>query len=276
MIEDMTIRNLAPATQRSYVHWVAAFSRFFGRSPDRLDLEHVRSFQAHLAQGAISWASLNQAVCALRFFFGVTLERPWVVERIAHARQPRKLPVVLSGAEVARFLAAVPSLKSRAALTTAYAAGLRASEAAHLKVGDIDSARRLIRVEEGKGARDRYVMLSERLLTILRSYWRHARPAHWLFPGRNPERPIHPGTLQAAARAACAAAGLAKPVSVHTLRHSFATHLLEAGADVRIIQALLGHSNLATTARYTKVSAALIGRTQSPLDSLPPEGAPPA
>jgi site-specific recombinase XerD len=177
MIEDMTVRNLSPATQRSYVHAVAKFDRFFGRSPEKLDLEDVRAFQVHLVAGGLSWPALNQTVCALRFLYGVTLARAGLPERIAHAREPQKLPVVLSADEVVRFLEAVSSLKSRAALTTAYAAGLRASEAVSLKVADIDSSRMVIRVEQGKGGRDRYVMLSPQRLGILRSYWRMARPA---------------------------------------------------------------------------------------------------
>jgi integrase/recombinase XerD len=275
MIEDMSVRNLSPATQRSYVHAVAKFARFFGRSPDRLDLEDVRTFQVHLVASGISWPALNQTVCALRFLYGVTLGRPDLPERIAHAREPRKLPVVLSADEVVRFLEAVPGLKSRAALTTAYAAGLRASEVASLKVTNIDSGRMVIRVEQGKGGRDRYVMLSPQLLDILRAYWRLARPVQWLFPGQDGEHPIHPAVLHAACRSACAAADLAKRVTVHTLRHSFATHLLESGTDIRIIQALLGHANLQTTARYTQVATNTISATISPLDRLRLEVTPP-
>ncbi|WP_394890188.1 tyrosine-type recombinase/integrase [Mesorhizobium sp. AaZ16] len=177
MIEDMTIRNLTPATQRSYVHAVAKFSRYFGRSPDRLDLEDVRAFQVHLVSTGISWPALNQTVCALRFFYGVTFAHADIPERIAYARAPRTLPVVLSADEVVRFLEAVPSLKTRTALTTAYAAGLRASETVGLKVGDIDSGRGVIRVEHGKGGKDRTVMLSAQLVRILRVYWRLAKPA---------------------------------------------------------------------------------------------------
>ncbi len=275
MIEDMTVRNLSPATQRSYVHAVSKFSRFFGRSPDRLHLEDVRAFQVHLVAGGVSWAALNQTVCALRFFYGVTLGQAEAPERIPYARQPRALPVVLSADEVVRFLEAVASLKSRTALTTAYATGLRASEAVHLKVGDIDSSRKVIRVEHGKGGKDRYVMLSPQLLAILRAYWRLARPKTWLFPGRAESRPIDSQVLHAACRSARAAAGLDKRVTVHTLRHSFATHLLEAGTDIRIIQALLGHNNLSTTARYTQVATSTIGRTASPLDCLRLEVGPP-
>jgi site-specific recombinase XerD len=183
---------------------------------------------------------------------------------------------VLSADEVVRFLEAVPGLKSRTALTTAYAAGLRASEAVRLKVSDIDSGRMMIRIEEGKGAKDRYAMLSPQLLTILRGYWRLVRPHQWLFPGRDEDRPIDPQVLHAACRSAYKAAGLAKRVTVHTLRHSFATHLLEAGTDIRIIQVLLGHSNLSTTARYTRVASTTIRNTASPLDRLRLEVVPPA
>lgn len=276
MIEDMTVRNLSPATQRSYVHAVAKFSLFFRCSPDRLGVEDVRRFQVHLVGRGISWAGLNQVVCALRFFYGTTLGRTDLPERIAYAREPRKLPVVLGAGEVVRFLAAVTNLKHRVALTTAYAAGLRAAEVASLKLADIDSSRMVIRVEHGKGGKDRYVMLSPQLLGILRDYWRLTRPAHWLFPGRDAAHPLHPAGLHIACRTACAAAGLDKRVTVHTLRHSFATHLLEGGTDIRIIQTLLGHSNLQTTARYTQVATSTIRGTRSPLDRLRLEALPPA
>lgn len=276
MIEDMTIRNLSPATQQSYIYAVSKFSRFFGRSPDKLGLEDVRAFQVHLVSTGISWSGLNQIVCALRFFYGVTLRQDAVPEAIPHAREPRTLPVILSADEVVRFLEAVPSLKARTALTTAYAAGLRASEAVALKVANIDSRRRVIRVEHGKGGKDRYVMLSPQLLSILRRYWRLVRPRTWLFPGRSADRPINVQVLHGACRSAAAAAGLSKRVTVHTLRHSFATHLLESGTDVRIIQALLGHSSLSTTGRYTQVATSTIGRTVSPLDKLTLEVVPPA
>jgi site-specific recombinase XerD len=275
MIEDMTIRNLAPATQQSYVQAVAKFSRYFGKSPDQLGLEDIRNYQVHLASRSVAWASLNLTVCALRFFYGVTLGRAEMPELIAYARAPRKLPVVLSGEEVVRFLEAVPGLKSRVALTTAYATGLRLSEIVALKVGAIDSQRMLIRVENGKGGKDRYAMLSVQLLGILRSYWRCTRPRGWLFPGRRPERPINPKVLAAACQAACEAAGLSKHVTVHTLRHSFATHLLENGTDLRIIQVLLGHSHLSTTALYTQVGTSTIGNTVSPLDRLNLQVVPP-
>jgi len=264
MIEDMTVRNLSPATQRSYVHAVSKFSRYFARSPDRLGLEDVRAFQVHLVATGISWPALNQTVCALRFFYGVTLRQATVPERIAYAREPSKLPVVLSADEVVRFLEAIPSLKSRTALTTVYAAGLRVSEVVLLKIADIDSRRMVIRVEQGKGGKDRYVMLSPHLLRILRTYWRLTRPKRWLFPGRDDERPLVPNVLHAACRSACAA-----------LRHTFATHLLESGADVRIIQVLLGHASLSSTARYARVATKTISNTPSSLDRLRLEVVPP-
>jgi site-specific recombinase XerD len=276
MADDMSLRNLSPATQRSYLHAVTKFSRYFGCSPDRLGLEDVRAFQVHLVSQGISWPALNQTVCALRFFYGVTLDREEIPERIAYARTPRKLPAILSADEVVRFLEAVPSLKARAALTTAYAAGLRASEAVSLRVADIDSGRMVIQIRHGKGAKDRTVMLSPQLLAILRTYWRLARPRDWLFPGRGPDKPIDVQVLHAACRSATKAAGLVKQVSVHTLRHSFATHLLESGVDIRIIQVLLGHSSLATTARYTQVATTTIAATRSPLDRLSLEVMPPA
>src|SRR5271157_146683 len=188
MIEDMTIRNLSPATQQSYLYAVSKFSRYFGRSPDRLGVEDVRAYLVHLASKGFAWSSLNQTVCALRFFYGVTLGQTTILERIPFAREPRKLPTVLSADEVVRFLEAVSSLKARVALTTAYAAGLRVSEVAALKVRDIDSRRMVVRIERGKGGKERYAMLSETLLGILRNYWRLAHPASFLFPGRSAER----------------------------------------------------------------------------------------
>ena len=268
MIEDMTVRNLAPATQQSYLYAVAKFSRHFARSPARLGLEHVRAYQVHLAAQKRSWSHINQASCALRFFYGVTLGRSEVLAGIVSAREPQKLPVVLSADEIVQFLEAVPGLRNRAALTTAYGAGLRVGEVSRLKLTDIDSGRKVIRIEQGKGGKDRYVMLSAQLLRILRAYWRLARPARWLFPGRELDRPVSVATLQEACRIASRAAALSKPVTVHTLRHSFATHLLEAGTDIRIIQVLLGHARLATTARYAQVATRMIAGTPSPLDQL--------
>ncbi len=276
MIDDMTLRNLSPATQQSYIYAVVKFSRFFGRSPDELGAEEVRTYQLHLVGLGWSWSHINQVTCALRFLFAVTLGRPDVGVRIVSGKEPRKLPVVLSGEEVVRFLEAVPGLRNRAALTTAYGAGLRVAEVCALKVGDIDSSRMLIRVEHGKGAKDRYVMLSPNLLTVLRAYWRLARPGRWLFPGREPHQPVSKATLQAACRIAAREAGLDKAVTVHTLRHSFATHLLEGGTNIRIIQVLLGHRRMETTAIYTRVAAPVIAATASPLDRLALNVTPPS
>jgi integrase/recombinase XerD len=268
MIDDMMVRNLSPSTQQSYLYAVAKFSRHFGRSPDRLGLEKVRAYQLHLIAQKRSWSHINQTVCALRFFYGVTLGQGDALERIIAAREPQRLPVVLSPDEIVRFLQAVPGLRNRAALTTAYGAGLRVGEVARLETGAIDSSRMLIRIEQGKGGKDRYVMLSPQLLGILRAYWRLARPGRWLFPGHDADEPVSVATLQYACRMATERAELSKPVTVHTLRHSFATHLLEGGTDIRIIQALLGHRRLSTTARYTQVATTLIAGTESPLDRL--------
>ena len=270
MTEDMTIRNLSPATQRSYIHAVSRFSLYFGHSPDRLGLEEVRAYQVHLASKGVAWGSLNQVVCALRFFYGVTLGEATIPERIAYAREPLKLPTVLSADEVVRFLEAVSSLKARVALTTAYAAGLRVSEVAALKISDIDSRRMVMRIEHGKGGKERHALLSETLLGILRDYWRLARPPLYLFPGRTPDKPVEANVLYAACRSAAAAAGLDKRVSVHVLRHSFATHLLEQNIDIRVIQVLLGHAKLDTTALYTRVATNTIRHVMSPLDRLIP------
>jgi len=235
----------------------------------------VRAYQVHLASKGVSWGSLNQVVCALRFFYGVTLGEATIPERIPYAREPRKLPTALSADEVVRFLEAVSSLKARVALTTAYAAGLRVSEVAALRVRDIDSQRMVVRIGHGKGGKERGGMRSASPVGILRSYWHLARPKPFLFPGRMGDTPINPTVLHAACRSAAVAAGLNKRVSVHVLRHSFATHLLESGVDIRIIQVLLGHENLSTTARYTRVSTGVIATTESPLDRLALQVTPP-
>jgi site-specific recombinase XerD len=268
MIDDMMVRNLSPATQQSYIYAVRRFSAFFGRSPGRLGVEDVRTYQLHLIAQQRSWSHINQVSCALRFFFAVTLGRSDAIERIVVGREPQKLPTVLSADEIVRFLEAVPGLRNRAALTTAYGAGLRVGEVARLKVAAIDSARMLIRIERGKGGKERYVMLSVQLLEILRAYWRLARPGLWLFPGREAGEPVSVAALQDACRRGTKLADLGKPVTVHTLRHSFATHLLESGTDIRIIQVLLGHAHLQTTARYAQVATTLIAATTSPLDRL--------
>lgn len=269
MLEDMRVRNFSENTQHSYIYRVAKFAQHFGKSPELLGPEDVRTFQVYLKeQKNVSWCVLNQTVCALRFLYRVTLHRDWVVEHIPFARKPRQLPVVLSQQEVSCFLQAITNLKHRALLVTAFATGLRTSEVAHLRVADIDSQRQVIRVYQGKGCKDRYLMLSPKLLDLLRCYWKAARPTHWLFPGRRPGQPLTRAAVMAACRKASRASGLKKGVTVRVLRHSFATHLLESGTDVRKIQLLLGHRSLATTGRYTHVSVKSVCTTTSPFDSL--------
>jgi len=270
MIEDMTIRNLSPKTQESYVRAIKKLTAFVGRPPETATFEDVRRFQLHLAKRGIGTATFNTTVSALRFFFKVTLGRGEIEKYTQIAREPRRLPVVLSPEEVARFLQAAPGpgLKYRTALSAVYAAGLRVSEVVTLKVSDIDSKRMLIRIEQGKGRKDRYVMLSPDLLELLRAWWRQARPQGWLFPGRNPVVPITVRQFRRACRAAAQAAGIKKRVSPHTLRHSFATHLLEQDVDIRKIQMLLGHVRLDTTARYTQIATKVICDVVSPLDRL--------
>ena len=268
MIEDMTIRQFGSKTQHDYVRVVADFARFLGRSPDQAEPEDLRRYQLRLAAEGASPAKMNAAVSALRFFFKVTLGRQGYGERLATVRKEDRLPEVLSPEEVALLLHCAPSLKHKAALSVAYGCGLRVSEIVHLKVADIDSARMLVRVEQGKGRKDRYVMLSPELLELLRAWWRMARPQGWLFPGRDAGQPITARQLNRALKTAAASAGLDKPVSMHNLRHCFATHLLERKTDVRVIQALLGHKKLDTTARYTRVAIKTLGAVQSPLTHL--------
>jgi site-specific recombinase XerD len=270
MIEDMTIRKLAPKTQEGYIRTIKNFAAFLGRSPDRASFEDVRRFQLHLAESGAHPPILNHTVSALRFFFRITLKRHDMVEHTTFVREPRKLPVVLSPEEVARLLDAAAGLKYKAALSVAYGAGLRAAEVVSLKVSDIDSKRMLIRVEQGKGRKDRNVMLSPHLLDLLRAWWRAARPQGWLFPGRNPVQPMTTRQLNRACHAAAQLARINKRVSLHTLRHSFATHLLEQNIDIRVIQVLLGHAKLDTTARYTHVATNIIREVMSPLDRLTP------
>jgi integrase/recombinase XerD len=268
MIEDMTIRKFAPKTQSSYIRAVRNFTVFLGRSPDQASVEDLRRYQLHLASSGVATPSLNATVTALRFFFAVTLGHREVTERMPFVREPRKLPVILSPEEVARFLEAAPGLKYRAALSVAYGAGLRANEVVSLKVSDVDSTRMVIRVEQGKGRKDRYVMLSPPLLELLRAYWKAARPQGWLFPGRDRVTPLSTRQLNRACHFAAQAAGIDKRVSLHTLRHSFATHLLEQKVDIRVIQVLLGHKKLDTTALYSQVATRTIRAVRSPLEQL--------
>ena len=268
MIDDMTARRYKEKVQKDYVRHVRNFAAFLGQSPDTATKEDLRRFQLHMAQQQISPGSINAAIAALRFFFTVTLERPDLVRPLRIVTEPRRAPVVLSQEEVARLLEAAPGLKYKAALSVAYGAGLRVSEVANLKVSDIDSERMTLRVEQGKGQRDRYVMLSPQLLELLREWWHAARPQVWLFPGQNPINPMTPRQLNRAVTAAKTLAGITKRVSPHTLRHSFATHLLEQGVDIRVIQVLLGHAKLETTALYTRVAINTVRDIKSPLERL--------
>ena len=271
MLEDMQLRNFASGTQKHYIGHVAGFARHFGRSPEQLDLDSVREYQLYLLnERRLSVEAVNQFVSAVKFLYQVTLEMPWTNEYFPRARRPWKLPIVLSHEELLAFFDHIPSLKYRAALMLCYGAGLRIGEAVALKVADIDSGRMLIRVEQGKGQKDRYAMLSPRLLEVLRRYWRAIRPTHYLFPSWRQDRHLCTTSLQTACREAALRAGIGKRVTVHTWRHSFATHLLENGADIRIIQALLGHSRIDTTARYAQVTPQVVAATVSPLDRLEP------
>jgi integrase/recombinase XerD len=269
MIEDMTLRNLTPQTIQSYVQCVARFARYFNTSPEHLGPEHVRTFLLYLVQERrVSFSHYKQTRSALRFVYRVTLGRGDVPDGIPPAKQPRTLPVVLSPDEVARFFAAIRNVKHRAILMTAYAAGLRVSEVTQLRVADLDSSRMVIRVRQGKGRKDRCVMLSPRLLEILRAYWKAVRPRDVLFPGATIDRPITTASIQKVCQRARRAAGMGKPITAHTLRHSFATHLLENGTDLRTIQVLLGHRSFGTTARYVHVATASLASTRSPFDRL--------
>jgi integrase/recombinase XerD len=268
MIEDMTIRKLARKTQQGYIRTIKDLAAFIGRSPDQASFEDVRRFQLHLASNGAQVPILNHTVAALRFFFRVTLKRYEIVEHTRFIHEPRKLPVVLSPQEVARLLDAAPGPKYKAALSVAYGAGLRAAEVVSLKICDIDSKRMVIRVEQGKGRKDRYVMLSPYLLELLRAWYKAGRPQGWLFPGRDRVQPITTRQLNRACHAAAHLAEINKRVSLHTLRHSFATHLLEQKIDIRVIQVLLGHAKLDSTALYTRVATKTIREVMSPLEHV--------
>ena len=268
MIEDMTARHFAEKVQTDYIRYVKNFAAFLGRSPDTATSEDLRLYQLHMTKTHVSPPSINAAILALRFFFRVTLERDDLVRRLMLVREPRRAPTVLSPEEVARLLAAAAGVKYKAALSVAYGAGLRVSEVVALKVSDIDNERMLLRVEQGKGQKDRFVMLSPQLLELLRDWWWVARPRAWLFPGLDPVNPMSTRQLCRAVRTAAQAAGIAKHVSPHTLRHSFATHLLEQNVDIRVIQVLLGHARLDTTALYTRVAVNTIRDVMSPLERL--------
>ena len=274
MLEDMAMRGLREETQRDYIRFVRSFAAFLGRAPDTATAEDIRRFQVHQTESGVQPPTINCSVSALRFFFTVTLDRPDLSRRLVLARHPRKLPNVLSVEDVGRLLEAAPGPKYKAALGTAYGAGLRVSEVATLKVGDIDSTRMLIRVEQGKGRKDRNAMLSPQLLELLRLWWHEGKrrnvmlPHGWLFPGRNSLEPVSTRQLNRAVHEAAEAAGIKKRVTPHTLRHSFATHLLEQDVDIRVIQVLLGHAKLDTTALYARVATKTIRAVTSPLEHL--------
>jgi site-specific recombinase XerD len=267
MLEDMRIRNFSPHTQKQYIIYVAAFAKHFNKSPEKLGLEEIRSYQLFLLeQKRVCPATLNLAISALRFLYGVSLQKPWDIHMIPYAKKPKKLPIVLSQEEILRLFQIVRDMKYRTVLMTTYAAGLRVSEVTQLKVLDIDSDRMCIRVEQGKGRKDRYIMLSPKLLYHLRQYWKKYKPSYWLFEGRqNGHLPI--STVQAVCKKARIDAGIKKQLTPHSLRHSFATHLLEDGTDIRTIQFLLGHRSLNSTMVYTHV-VQKIHKTRSPLDLL--------
>jgi integrase/recombinase XerD len=276
MIDDMRMRKLSPKTQSSYIRVVKRFASFLGRSPDSASTEDLRRYQLYLIDHGISSISLNTAITGLKFLFETTLDRPELLKKMHTVHEPRKLPVVLSREEVARLLAAVDNLKHQTALSVAYGAGLRASEVVSLKISDVDSQRMTLRVEQGKGSKDRYAMLSPVLLERLRTWWKFAHaqgkmlPGGWLFPGLDPIDPLSTRQLNRAVKAAAEAAGIDKRVSMHTLRHSFATHLLEQKVDIRVIQVLLGHKKLETTALYAQVATDILREVVSPIETLQP------
>jgi site-specific recombinase XerD len=275
MIDDMRMRKLCDKTQAGYIRAVRHLAGFLERSPDTATVEDLRRFQLHLVDTGTSPITLNATITGLKFFFDVTLGHSELMAKMQPVRVPRTLPVVLNRDEVARLISAAPNLKYQTALSIAYGAGLRASEVSTLKIGDIDSQRMILRIEQGKGSKDRYAMLSPALLTRLRGWWRvaHAQgkmlPGGWLFPGQNPVDPVTTRQLNRAIHAAADAARIDKRVSMHTLRHSFATHLLEQKVDIRIIQVLLGHKKLDTTALYAQVATDLLREVISPLERLP-------
>jgi site-specific recombinase XerD len=276
MIDDMRMRKLSPKTQASYIRVVKRFSKFLGRSPDTASTEDLRRYQLHLVDSGISAISLNANLTGLKFLFETTLDHPELMIKMHAVHEPRKLPVVLSREEVARLLAAAENIKHQTALSVAYGAGLRASEVVSLKISDVDSQRMTLRVEQGKGSKDRYAMLSPVLLERLRAWWKFAHaqgkmlPGGWLFPGLDPIDPLSPRQLNRAVKAAAEAAKIDKRVSMHTLRHSFATHLLEQKVDIRVIQVLLGHKKLETTALYAQVATDILREVVSPIETLQP------
>jgi integrase/recombinase XerD len=268
MIEDLEIRNYSPGTIENYVRYVAGFSRHFWRSPERLGPEELRTYQLYLIKTKrVSWSYFNCIVCALRFLYVVTLGQPDMVQRLPYAKKPKKLPTVLSLDEVRRFLGAIGNAKHRMVLITAYAGGLRISETLRLQATDIDSQRTVLHIHLGKGRKDRMVPLSDKLLMLLRAYYAEQRPGTYLFPGQT-DRPLSPKSIQEACKRARKAAGLRKRVTAHTMRHSYATHMLEAGTDLRTLQVILGHSSISSTAIYLHVRRHRLAAARSPLDLI--------
>ena len=271
MDRELRIRGHSENTRESYLRCVRAFVRHFMRPPDELTVEDIKGYQLYLTrERKVSPSTFNIHVCALRFFYREVLQTDWDIGRIPYQRKGRKLPVVLSQDEIRALLEATANLKHRTLLTAIYAAGLRVSEATHLRIPDIDSERSVIRIEQGKGRKDRYVMLSDRLLETLRAYWREYRPSSWLFPGQIPDRPLTRSAVERVVSHVRTVAGITKSVSPHSLRHSFATHLLERGVNIRVIQRLLGHKSLRSTEVYTHVAGTYLQDTRSPLDDLLP------
>lgn len=274
MIEDMTMRKLSQKTQKSYIRHVCELGEHLGYSPHKATAEDLRLYQLHMVQSGQSSGSINARLCGLRFFFEVTLDDANVLKRIKRVKQPRNIPKILSVEEVTQVLDAAENLKYQAALSISYGAGLRRNEVAHLKIADIDSDRMIIRVEQGKGAKDRNAMLSPSLLELLRQWYRYGRSQNkllaggWLFPGQNPVNPISARQLNRAFHQALDSSGVEKQVTLHSLRHSFATHLLESGVDIRVIQVLLGHEKLSTTARYSQVASTTLRDVKGPLEYL--------
>lgn len=274
MERDLQIRGFSPCTQQCYLGRMKEFVRYFMRPPDELTTDDINRYQLHLArERKVSWGVFNQSVAALRFFYSITLQKKDLeMERIPYQKTGRKLPIVLSQQEVKTLLETPTNIKHRAILMATYAGGLRVSEVVNLRVADIDSQRMTLRIEQGKGRKDRYVMLSAKLLGVLRQYWKTVRPSHWLFPGQIPERHLTRSSVERIFYQARDGAGITKKVSVHCLRHSFATHLLESGVNIRKIQVLLGHKSLQSTQVYTNVAKDYLDNTPSPLDILPDLG----
>ena len=277
MEQALALRGLAPKTRSVYLGWVRRLVQFCRVVPDQLTTEQVRAFLLHLTQERkLSFSTFNQALNAARFFFLEVLKRPFVVEGFRYQKPPSRLPMVMNDEEVSRLLAAAVSLRDRALLETGYATGMRVGEVTRLLITDLDSGRMAIRVDQGKGRKDRYVMLSQSLLETLRGYWRESKPRVFLFPGLGGKKPLCVSAAQKAFDRARLQAGIKKPVSFHTLRHSFATHLIENGTSVRTVQALLGHRSLQTTQRYLHLAQNYLHQTTSPLDRLRKETPAPA